>query len=71
MILWAIKEEMCMTVEDALCRRTRAILLHAKAAVEAAPMVASLIANVYGYPKSWETDQVEQFTALARQYQAT
>ncbi len=69
MIIWATREEMCMTVDDALSRRTRAILLNAVAAVEAAPLVASLIANEYGYPKSWEEAQVAQFTRLAGQYQ--
>ncbi|MFT4022969.1 MAG: glycerol-3-phosphate dehydrogenase/oxidase [Flavihumibacter sp.] len=71
MIVWAVREEMCMTAEDALCRRTRAILLNAKAAVAAAGLTASLIANEYGYTKTWEAEQVAQFTRLAEQYQVT
>ena len=33
-VIWAAREEMCMTVEDALSRRTRALLLDAAAAIE-------------------------------------
>lgn len=69
MIVWAAREEMCMTVDDALSRRTRAILLNARAAVAAAPLAAALIGNEYGYPKTWETEQVASFGELAKQYQ--
>ena len=67
-IVWAAREEMCMTVDDALSRRTRAILLDAAAAIESAPLVASLLANEYGYTKDWEMEQVSIFTALATNY---
>lgn len=67
-IIWAAREEMCMTVDDALARRTRAILLDAAAALEAAPLVASLLASEYGYPKSWEEEQVAAFTAIGQHY---
>ncbi len=40
-IIWAVQNEMCMTVEDALARRTRALLLDAKAAIESASIVAT------------------------------
>lgn len=67
-IVWAAREEMCMTVDDALSRRTRAILLDAAAAIESAPLVASLLASEYGYTKEWEIEQVSVFTALATNY---
>jgi glycerol-3-phosphate dehydrogenase len=67
-IVWAAREEMCMTVDDALARRTRALLLDASAAIEAAPVVAALLANEYGYTKQWELEQIEIFTALATNY---
>ena len=41
-IIWAVQNEMCMTVEDALSRRTRALLLDARAAIESAPVVAQI-----------------------------
>ena len=39
---------MCMTVEDALARRTRALLLDAKAAIESASLVANIMAKEMG-----------------------
>src|SRR5579862_4339873 len=47
-IVWAVQNEMCMTVEDALSRRTRALLLDAHAAMESAPVVALLMAREMG-----------------------
>ncbi len=67
-IVWAVQEEMCMTVEDALARRTRALLLDAKAAAEAAPGVAAIMAGLLHKDESWVNEQVNGFTQLARQY---
>src|SRR5262249_22047531 len=38
-VIWAVRNEMAWTVEDVLSRRTRALLLDAKASMEAAPRV--------------------------------
>ncbi len=70
-IAWAVREEMCMTVEDALCRRTRALLLDARAAMEAAADTASIIANENGHTKTWEDDQVTAFLRIAHHYLPT
>ncbi|KIC89181.1 glycerol-3-phosphate dehydrogenase/oxidase [Flavihumibacter sp. ZG627] len=67
-IAWAAQEEMCMTVEDALSRRTRALLLDAQAAIEAAPLVASILAAEYGYSNAWIEDQIHQFNQTATHY---
>ena len=67
-IAWAVQEEMCITVDDALARRTRAILLDAKAALEAAPAVAGLMARWLGRDKKWETEQVAAFKKIALNY---
>lgn len=69
-IVWAAREEMCMTVDDALARRTRALLLDAGAAIAAAPVVAALLASENGYTKAWEAAQVKEFVALATNYLA-
>ncbi|MHA4807908.1 glycerol-3-phosphate dehydrogenase/oxidase [Flavitalea flava] len=69
-IIWAAREELCMTVEDALSRRTRALLLDAQAAIECAPVVAELLAKELGNNKEWEITQVQEFTALAQGYLA-
>ncbi len=67
-IIWAAREEMCMTVEDALSRRTRALLLDAAAAVEAAPVVAELLAGELGKGADWQVQQVEAFREMAKEY---
>jgi len=67
-IVWAVQNEMCMTVEDALARRTRALLLDAKAAIESAPTVAALMAKEMGKDENWITEQVESFNKIAKNY---
>ncbi len=67
-IVWAAREELCMTVEDALSRRTRSLLLDARAAIECAGPVAELLAAELGRDRSWQERQVEEFGALAAGY---
>ncbi len=67
-IIWAVRNEYCMTVEDALTRRTRALLLDAAAAIEMAPAVAQLMACEMKLDEVWQQKQVEQFISLAQQY---
>ena len=67
-IVWALRHEMARDLEDLLSRRTRALLLDARAAVECAPRVASLAARELGRDVAWEEDQVERFTELALGY---
>lgn len=67
-IVWAVKHEQCMTVEDALSRRTRALLLDAAAAIEAAPFVADLMAKELGRDEAWKQKQLEEFNTVAKAY---
>jgi glycerol-3-phosphate dehydrogenase len=67
-VVWAARHEMSRTVDDALSRRTRALLLNARAAVAIAPAVASLLAKELGKDSSWIEAQVTAFRALAAQY---
>lgn len=67
-ILWAVQQEMCMTVEDALARRTRALLLDAKAAMEAAPLVASIMGKEMQKDQAWMKNQVDSFISVAKNY---
>jgi glycerol-3-phosphate dehydrogenase len=69
-IVRAVREELCMTVEDALSRRTRALLLDARAAIESAPAVAELLAKELGRDEQWQRHQVEEFGKLAQGYLA-
>lgn len=68
-IVWAVRHEMARTLEDALSRRTRALILGAKASSEAAPLVAQLMADELGKDEAWQQDQIAQFQELAKQYQ--
>lgn len=70
-IIWAVQHEMCMTVEDALSRRTRALLLDAKAAIESAPLVAQLMATEMRKDKEWVKKQIEDFNLIANNYLPT
>lgn len=67
-IIRFVKEEMAMKVEDVLSRRTRMLLLNAKAAIEAAPFVAQTMAKVLNKNDQWVTEQIEEFTELANNY---
>src|SRR5277367_5240341 len=67
-VVWAARHEMSRTVDDALSRRTRALLLNARAAVEVAPAVAALLAKELGKDASWVEGQIIAFRALAAQY---
>jgi len=66
--VWAARHEMARTVEDVLARRTRALVLDARAAIEAAPDVAALIAAELGEDAAWQERQVAAFRALATGY---
>lgn len=67
-VIWQAREEMARTVEDVLSRRTRALLLNARASIEAAPKVAALLARELGRDEAWVADQTNAFTALAKGY---
>ncbi len=67
-VVWAVRYEMARTVEDVLARRTRALLLNARASSEAAPEVAVLMARELGRTIAWEEQQVAEYSALAARY---
>ena len=69
-IIRGVREELCMTVEDALSRRTRSLLLDAQAAIECAPAVAALLATELGHDRDWEVRQTQAFGELAKGYLA-
>ncbi|HZY73393.1 MAG TPA: glycerol-3-phosphate dehydrogenase/oxidase [Edaphobacter sp.] len=67
-VVWAARHEMARTVEDVLARRTRALFLDARAAMEAAPAVASLLAKELGRDDAWRECNLQQFLDLAQGY---
>lgn len=68
-VRWAALCEQARTVEDVLSRRTRALLLNAKASAEAAPRVAELLAETLHKDEAWQREQVTAYRELAQQYQ--
>jgi glycerol-3-phosphate dehydrogenase len=67
-IIWGARNEMARTVEDALARRTRALFLDAQASIEAAPVVAELLAIELGHDAIWQQEQVRLYSAVAKGY---
>jgi glycerol-3-phosphate dehydrogenase len=67
-VVWAARQEMARTVEDALARRTRALFLNARAASAMAQQTARIMAEELHYAEDWIKSQVAEFQTLARQY---
>jgi len=67
-VAWAARFEMAQTLEDVLARRTRSLLLNARAGIEAAPAAASLLAAELGHDTRWADEQVAAYRTLAAGY---
>ena len=67
-VVWAARHEMARTVEDVLSRRTRALLLDARASIEAAGVVARVLAAELARSRTWAESQAAEFSTLARGY---
>ena len=67
-LVYAVKYEMAICIEDILARRIRLLFLDASLAIELAPMVASIMATYLQKDKNWEAGQVKSFSELAGQY---
>ncbi len=67
-VVWAARHEMARTVEDVLARRTRALFLRARAAIEMAPAVAGLMASELGWDDAVQAKQLAEFRAMASHY---
>src|SRR5690349_11355041 len=67
-VIWAVRHEMARTVEDVLSRRTRLLLLDARASMEISPRVARWIAQEIGRDEKWERQQVAAYRSLAEGY---
>lgn len=67
-VVWAVRHEMARTVDDVLARRTRALFLNARAALEMAPAVASLMASELRWNEAAKAKQLSAFRAIASNY---
>jgi glycerol-3-phosphate dehydrogenase len=64
-VVWAIREEMAMTVEDVLARRVRLLFLDARAAIACSDKVARLLAKELGHDEVWIQNQLIEFKSVA------
>lgn len=67
-IVWITRNEMPQTIEDVLARRTRALFLNARAAMEIAPQIAETMAAELEKDASWICEQIEHFEKVAKNY---
>jgi glycerol-3-phosphate dehydrogenase len=70
-VVWAVREEMAVRLEDVLSRRSRALLLNAAATVDIAEQVAEIVAEETGRDEAWKAREVRDFVALADGYRVT
>lgn len=64
----AVQNEFCLTVEDFLARRTRALFLDAQAAIESAETVATCMQQELNQTEEWKKAQVDSFLKTASIY---
>ena len=66
--VWAVRQEMAGSVEDVLARRTRALILNARAASAMAPVVADVIAPELHWDQGVKEKQIAEFRRIASNY---
>jgi glycerol-3-phosphate dehydrogenase len=59
---------MAQTLEDVLARRTRSLILDAKAALACAPRVAELMRKELNQNQAWVEHQLKEFSELVQSY---
>ena len=67
-VVWAVRHELALTLEDVLARRTRALFLNARAALRMAPRVAEMMARESGRDAEWQSRQLAAFGEVAKGY---
>jgi glycerol-3-phosphate dehydrogenase len=67
-VLWTVREEMIVNVDDFLSRRRRSLLLNARASVVMAPIVADIMMKELNKNNDWKENQIKRFNNLAKNY---
>ena len=65
---WAVRFELARSLEDLLSRRTRSLVLDARATIEAAPRAAAILAEELGRDAKFAQAQLDAFLELAGGY---
>jgi glycerol-3-phosphate dehydrogenase len=67
-VVWAARQEMARTVDDVLARRTRALFLNSRAAVQMAPVVADILSRELSWDAARRIREIDTFVAIAANY---
>jgi glycerol-3-phosphate dehydrogenase len=67
-VVWAVRQEMALTLDDVPCRRTRALLLDVRPAPTIAPKEAQLMAVELGKDEACQRLQLAEFIEVASGY---
>jgi glycerol-3-phosphate dehydrogenase len=67
-VVWAVRHEMAVKVEDVLSRRIRMLILDAQAALDSGEIVARLMASEMKKGEGWITAELEEFRITAGKY---
>src|SRR5690625_7220966 len=67
-VLYAIREEYALTIEDILSRRIRLLIFDAKAAIQMAPKIANILEIELGAERYDKQKDIKQFENLAKKY---
>ena len=68
-VIRAVRDEMARSAEDVLARRTRALFLNAKAAIEMAPMITRIMASEMSTDQKWIDGHLAEFREMANNYE--
>lgn len=67
-IVWICRNEMPVTLEDMLARRTRALFLDVRTSRKIAQQVAGIMAKELNRDQKWEVEQINAFSMLSKNY---
>jgi glycerol-3-phosphate dehydrogenase len=65
---WICRNEMAVTLEDLLARRTRALILNAMASADICGEAASLMADEMGLSTEWQAAQIKAYMETVKNY---
>ena len=67
-IIWSIRNEMAMTLEDVMARRTRSLFLDARESLKISPKVLEIMAKEMKKNIDWIKNESANFEKVARNY---
>ena len=67
-IIWSIRNEMAMTLEDVMARRTRSLFLDARESLKIAPKVLEIMAKEMKKNIDWIKNESANFEKVAKNY---